>query len=478
MANMNRRNFLRSGAATGFLAGTGVLSTLASGKAFAANTSGYKALVCIFLKGGMDHADTVIPRDPASYDQLRSARPGLYGAYGVGSGSSSRDSANLLALNPTNAASFGSRQFGLPEQLSGLQEIFEAGDLAIVGNVGPLIEPTTRSDLTRIGAQLPPRLFSHNDQQSTWMSLGVEGAQYGWGGAFADAALRADSSLNPRYAMVSAGPNDVFLSGKEGRQFTTSAGGAQGVTLVDQPFILGGESRFNAARDLLDEYVSKTGYGETNLFARDFARQSGNGVINSRAYDTALESSSGISTVFPGTSIGSQLRSVANTISIQDKLDSNRQVFYVFMGGFDTHSGQTNTLPGLQTALSEAISAFRTSMVTQGKWNDVTLFTMSEFGRTTIDNGDGTDHGWGGHHFVTGGSVAGKQIYGDIPTPDLNGESFTSTHGRLIPKVSVEQYAATLGSWFGLDAGELAAALPNLSNFSQTNLGFLGGSTS
>ena len=147
------------------------------------------------------------------------------------------------------------------------------------------------------------------------------------------------------------------------------------------------------------------------------------------------------------------------------------------MGGFDTHSGQTNTLPGLQTSLSEAISAFRTSMVTQGKWNDVTLFTMSEFGRTTIDNGDGTDHGWGGHHFVTGGSVTGKQIYGDIPTPDLDGESFTSTHGRLIPKVSVEQYAATLGSWFGLDAGELAAALPNLSNFSQKNLGFLGGAT-
>ena len=477
MANMNRRNFLRSGAATGFLAGTGVLSTLTSGKAFAANTSGYKALVCIFLKGGMDHADTVISRDQASYDLLRNARSGLYGAYGVGSGSSSRDRANLLALNPTNAANFGSRQFGLPEQMVGLRDIFEAGELAIVGNVGPLIEPTTRSDLTRVGAQLPPRLFSHNDQQSTWMSLGVEGAQYGWGGAFADAALRSDSSLNPRYAMVSAGPNDVFLSGKEGRQFTTSAGGAQGVTLVDQPFILGGESRFNAARDLLDEYVSKTGYGETNLFARDFARQSGNGVINSRAYDTALESSTGITTVFPATSIGSQLRSVANTISIQDKLDSNRQVFYVFMGGFDTHSGQTNTLPALQTALSEAISAFRTSMVTQGTWDDVTLFTMSEFGRTTIDNGDGTDHGWGGHHFVTGGSVVGKQIYGDIPTPDLNGESFTSTHGRLIPKVSVEQYAATLGSWFGLDAGELASALPNLSNFSQKDLGFLGGAT-
>ncbi|WP_373006137.1 DUF1501 domain-containing protein [Hyphomonas sp.] len=477
MANMNRRNFLRSGAATGFLAGTGVLSTLTSGKAFAANTSGYKALVCIFLKGGMDHADTVIPRDQTSYDLLRNARPGLYNAYGVGSGTSSRDLARLHALNPTNAASFGSRLFGLPEQMLGLQEIFEAGELAIVGNVGPLIEPTTRSDLTRVGVQLPPRLFSHNDQQSTWMSLGVEGAQYGWGGAFADAALRSDSSLNPRYAMVSAGPNDVFLSGKEGRQFTTSAGGAQGVTLVDQPYILGGESRFNAARDLLDEYVSKTGYGETNLFARDFARQSGNGVISSRAYDTALESSPGIATEFPGSSIGSQLRSVANTISIQDKLESNRQVFYVFMGGFDTHSGQTNTLPALQTALSEAISAFRTSMVTQGTWNDVTLFTMSEFGRTTIDNGDGTDHGWGGHHFVTGGSVAGKQIYGDIPTPDLDGESFTSTHGRLIPKVSVEQYAATLGSWFGLDAGELAAALPNLSNFSQKDLGFLGGAT-
>ena len=143
------------------------------------------------------------------------------------------------------------------------------------------------------------------------------------------------------------------------------------------------------------------------------------------------------------------------------------------MGDFDTHSGQAGQIPSRHTELSEAVSAFRTEMINQGVWNDVTLFTMSEFGRTTIDNGDGTDHGWGGHHFVAGGSVAGKKIYGDIPTPDLGSDTFTSTHGRLIPKVSVEQYAATLGSWFGLDSSELAAALPNLSNFNEKNLGFL-----
>ncbi|WP_341197912.1 DUF1501 domain-containing protein [Hyphomonas chukchiensis] len=473
MAKMNRRHFLQAGAATSFLAGTGVLSTLTSGKAFAADTSGYKALVCIFLKGGMDHADTVIPRDQASYDLLRNARPGLYGAYGVGSGSSSRDRANLLPLNPTNAASFGSRQYGLPSQLAGFQSMFESGEMAIVGNVGPLIQPTTRPDLEKATFSLPPRLFSHNDQQSTWMSLGVEGSQYGWGGAFADAAIRSNSTMNPLYAMVSAGPNDVFLSGTEASQFTTSYAGAQQVKLVDDIYTLGGESKYDAARRALDDYVAKASFSEDNLYARDYISQSGNAVINNNAYDAALSGKPGLTATFPASYTAQQLSSVARTISIRDALNTKRQVFYVFMGSFDTHSGQTGQIPDLHTELSEAVSAFRTEMINQGVWNDVTLFTMSEFGRTTIDNGDGTDHGWGGHHFVAGGSVAGKKIYGDIPTPDLGSDTFTSTHGRLIPKVSVEQYAATLGSWFGLDSTELAAALPNLSNFSEKNLGFL-----
>ena len=471
MAKMNRRHFLQAGVATSFLGGTGVLSTLTSGKAFAADTSGYKALVCIFLKGGMDHADTVLPRDQASYDLLAKARPGLFRAYGQGG---SRDRSNILALNPTNAASFGSRQFGLPAELASFQSMFEAGEMAIVGNVGPLIQPTARPDLEKATFSLPPRLFSHNDQQSTWMSLGVEGAQYGWGGAVADAALRANSTMNPLYAMVSAGPNDVFLSGTEASQFTTSSAGAQQVNIVDEPYVLGAEAKYDAARRAMDDYVAKTSFSEDNLYARDYISQSGNAVINNNAYDAALSGRDGLTVEFPEKSpIAGQLKSVARTIKIRDALNTRRQVFYVFMGDYDTHSGQTGQLPSQHSKLSAAISAFRTEMINQGVWNDVTLFTMSEFGRTTIDNGDGTDHGWGGHHFVAGGSVAGKKIYGDIPTPDLTSDTFTSTHGRLIPKVSVEQYAATLGSWFGLDSTELAAALPNLSNFNEKNLGFL-----
>jgi uncharacterized protein (DUF1501 family) len=196
-------------------------------------------------------------------------------------------------------------------------------------------------------------------------------------------------------------------------------------------------------------------------------------VINNRAYDAALSTSSPVATVFPSSDIGGQLYAVANTIQIRQALDTNRQIFYAFMGGYDTHSGQTGTLPGLQAQLSEAITAFRTAMISMGVWDDVTLFTMSEFGRTTIDNGDGTDHGWGGHQIVTGGSVKGKAIYGDIPPPDFSSQSYTSTHGRMIPKVSVEQFAATLGTWFGLDSTELANALPNLANFNEKNLGFM-----
>jgi len=473
MTIMNRRHFLTGSAAT-FAGGAGALGLLNQNKAWAADTSGYKALVCVFLFGGLDHADTVLPFDEASYNQLANVREGLFNSYENQDDEVSRARNNLLPINPANAGAFGGRSFALAPQMTEMQSMFESGEMAIVGNVGPLIEPTDRQSFDDRTVALPPRLFSHNDQQSTWMAFGVEGSRLGWGGRFADTVLASDTTANPLFTSISTRGSTVFLSGENSQSFTASTnGGAVDLNISQRRNFLGGNSRFDAPRDAIEDFFATTEFGSTSPMARDFSRMTAGGVANVRLFNEAGDNIVPFSAEFPDSSLGSQLRTVAETIEARNVLDVSRQIFFVGTGGFDTHSNQANRLPGLQRQISEAIGAFRNAMVERGLWNDVTVFTASDFGRTTIDNGDGTDHGWGGHHFVAGGSVAGGRIIGNIPTADVDGIDYTPSRGRLIPTVSVEQYAATLGSWFGLNDDELQSALPNLSQFSDTNLGFV-----
>lgn len=470
MTHMTRRDFL-SGSAASFAGGAGVLGLLNQNKAWAADTAGYKALVCVFLFGGMDHADTVFPFDEPSYDILDDVRGGLLNNY---SGDASRDRDNLLPINPTNSAAFGTRRFALSPQMPELHSLFESGELAIVGNVGPLIEPTDRQSFDERSVELPPRLFSHNDQQSTWMALGVEGSRLGWGGQFADAAIASDATANALFTSISTNGSTVFLAGNSSQAFAASTrGGGLDLNITQQRFLLGGNSRFDPQRAAIEAYYDTSDFGAAGTMRRDFNRAISGGIANIRSFNEASDNIVPFTTTFPDSNLGGQLQLVAETIEARDALQVSRQVFFVGIGGFDTHSNQADRLPGLQTQISQAIGAFRNAMVERGLWNDVTLFTASDFGRTTIDNGDGTDHGWGGHHFVTGGSVTGRRILGDIPTADITSSNYTRTSGRLIPSVSVEQYAATLGSWFGLNNDELLAALPNLTRFSNSNLGFV-----
>ncbi|MGH1422576.1 MAG: DUF1501 domain-containing protein [Hyphomonas sp.] len=473
MTIFDRRNFLKAGVSAGFLAGTGALGALTSKKAFAAETSGYKALVAIFLKGGMDHADTVLPYDQPSYDLLKSARSNLFNRYAAAGNSRSRS--GMLPLHPLNSSKLNGLQYALPPELSGMRDLFDAGDLAILGNVGPLIEPINRATMADRTASAPPRLFSHNDQQSSWMALATEGEKIGWAGRFADAIAASDSSLDPTFLSVSAGPNDVFLSGSTVSPFATTPNGAPSIEMVRNRSWLGNSNSMDEARAKLDAFLRAGSFSESNIYERDFTAMTQAAIEKNQAFNAAMASSLAMTSPFPSTGLGKQLEAVAATINIRNSLKTNRQIFYVTMGGFDTHNNQTNTLPAKHREISEAISAFRTALINNGAWNDVTLFTMSDFGRTTIDNGDGTDHGWGAHHFIAGGSVDGQKIYGEIPPADLTTDVFTKNRGRLIPTTSVEQYAATLGSWFGLEESELARALPNLSNFTNKNIGFLAG---
>lgn len=478
MANISRRHVLKGLGTAGFASSLGAMSGLGLNNAWAADTGGYKAMVCIFLKGGMDGADTILPYDQASYDQLSTVRDGLFGSYNATSGTSSRNRSNLLQMTLQNAGQFEGRQFAMPRELAPLHNMFEGGDLAVVGNVGPLIEPTTRAAMDNNSAILPKRLFSHNDQQSTWMSFGVEGARRGWGGRFMDRVVASAPNQNRVFSAISTTSNDVFLAGENVSQFKVGTSGIREPELYNNRNLLGTGDGDDAARDKIRAFLAKRDFQSQNIFEQDLARATAKAVENTEQFAIAQANATPLSTVFGDDRVSRQMKSVAETIQIRQFLNVSRQMFYVSTGGYDTHSGQATRIGGLHAQLAAAISSFREAMIELGEWNNVLVFTASDFGRTLIDNGNGTDHGWGAHHFVAGGAVRGGHLYGEVPFADVGSASYTKSRGRLIPTTSVEQYAATMGSWFGLDTAELRSALPNLGNFNAADLGFMGGATS
>ncbi|MEM6580254.1 MAG: DUF1501 domain-containing protein [Pseudomonadota bacterium] len=455
-----RRQFLRlSAAAPMAMAGGSMLGSMASMQSHAMDTDGYKALVCVFLFGGMDCHDTVLPYDQSSYNDYASVRSTLLQSYAALGGSSSRERSALLPLSPITSPG-GSRQFALPPQMSALHQLFGEGQAAIVGNVGPLIEPTNRLSAQNGSASLPRRLFSHNDQQSTWMSFAPEGSQLGWGGRFGDVAAAASANINPSFSQISLAGNTVFLSGNEVGPFQIGTDGVQSILLLERA----GNGVPAALESILRDHFSSDGVNRNNLFERDLITLNQSSFAANDLLDVALRTAPGLDTPFPASPLGAQLAAVARTISVRDVLGASRQIFFIGLGGFDTHSSQATTLPALQQDISDSIAAFFQSTRELGIESDVTTFTAADFGRTLTVNGDGTDHGWGGHHFVVGGAVRGGDIYGDIPVSQLGHEQDWG-NGRLIPTTSVEQFAAPLGQWYGLTAAERLAALPGLANF-------------
>ncbi|MEM9571088.1 MAG: DUF1501 domain-containing protein [Pseudomonadota bacterium] len=468
-----RRAFLTGAGALSAASMAGIGSSLSAFQAHAANTGGYKALVCVFLLGGLDNYDTILPYDQSSYDTFANVRGPLLSQYNGIQGGSTRARDRLLPLNPSNASQFGSRQFAMPEELSGLKGLFDSQDAAIVGNVGPLIRPLNRTQYENDSVEQPKRLFSHNDQQATWMSSAPEGAQFGWGGRFADAALISGANSSSRdFTTITSLGNELYLTGQEAQPYQIALSGAPTVDALDMFGDSRGSSDGEARYQLLREHFEAMQFNSPNLIERDIANSMRTALSTNETFNTALQTLQPFSTTFGDSHLGRQLQAVANTIAIRDALTVNRQVFFVAVGGFDTHSGQVTTIPRMQRQIDESVVAFHQAMQELGLNDDVTLFTASDFGRTLIVNGDGTDHGWGGHHFVVGGAVQGGRIYGDIPPATL-GHDLDAGNGRLIPTTSVEQFAEPLGRWFGLDDAEIATALPNLSNFGGAGLSFI-----
>lgn len=455
---INRRFFLKSSCAGVGLA-SGFAHNLASLNAYADTDDSYKALVCVFLYGGMDSHDSVIPYDPISFGTFERIRAPLLSQYdklGV-----SRRHEHLLRLG----GELGGREFGFPLELKPLHDLFVNGNAAIVGNVGPLIEPITRRQFENGGGRRPAKLFSHNDQQSIWMASSPEGAASGWGGRMADAMLSSGINERSSFSALSVAGNSVFLTGNSVQPYVTSVEGPPHLTGSQYKRVLGSED-FN---DVYQEVLRSSDLDNENLFVRDIIDITDQSLESNLALETELAMPSVEMTHFSSGSLALQLKMVARIIARRNSLGLKRQVFFVSLGGFDTHADQANKLPGLQTELASSLRSFYDAMVQMGIEQQVTAFTASDFGRTLGVNEDGTDHGWGAHHFVVGGAVRGGRIYGDVPPPEF-GHDYDAGRGRLIPSISVDEYAGAFGRWFGLSESDLIEAIPSLQNFDGNSL--------
>lgn len=452
--NASRRAFLRRGAALSFAAGAApwALSLAAMGEAAAQSASDYKALVCVFLYGGNDYANTLVPYDQASYDAYAGLRSNIAIA---------RTALDATVLNPATALA-GGLQYAVAPGLAPLVPVFDAGRMAVLLNIGPLVQPTTKAQYQSRSVPLPPKLFSHNDQQSYWQSSLPEGARTGWGGRLGD--LFASGNGNATFTCISVSGNAVYLTGQNAVQYQVSSNGAVAVNGIRNA-LFGSSACSTALRALVTQ-------PRTHLLENEYALVTRRSVESNEQLAAALAGVT-LPTVFPtGNGLASQLQLVAKLIAARDALGARRQVFFVSQGGYDTHDSLATAHPALMATLGNALGAFYQATVDLGVANQVTSFTASDFGRTLVSNNDGSDHGWGSMQFVLGGAVQGRRFVGTPPAVANNGPDDVG-QGRLLPTTSVEQLAATLANWLGVSASDQLTLLPNLANFSTRNLGFM-----
>lgn len=455
LPEVSRRRLLKLLGATGAV---GAASTLLAPLAALAQTStatDYKALVCLFMYGGNDGNNLIVPLENADY-----------GLYQRGRGNLALAQADLLPIAPGNSAGM---RYGLHPAMTGVAQLFTAGRAAFVANAGPLMVPTTKAQWSARSVPLPEALFSHSDQQDAWQSAIYDAhndaspgaGRTGWGGRMME-RLVPEASANRGYACLSLAGGNLWQTGDRSLlAYKLSASGNFGFDFFD-----------SQGTDPLSVAITQTLADQrSHLFHQAWLATVGRAIEVQKVLSGALNTST-VATVFPNNGLGSQLRTVARLVSARQSLGLPRQVFFVSIGGFDTHG--SDQLQRQQQALAEidgAVSAFHQATVEMGLSDKVTLFTASDFGRTFASNGQGSDHGWGNHHFVVGGAVRGNQLYGRFPNQTVGGPDDTGS-GRWIPGVATDQVAATLGRWFGADPALLADVFPRLAHFAP-DLGFM-----
>ena len=451
MSKLNRREFLKQSsiASAVFAATPGVAYSQVVGGGGPFND--YKALVCVFLFGGNDSFNLIVPRSNAEYNVYAQARQNLAVAQN-----------DLLPIMPAVPDVV---EYGLHPSAGGLQTLFQSGAAAFVSNVGPLIEPTTKDQFFNRSVALPPQLFSHNDQQDQWQSLkGNVQSNTGWAGRMAD-LMRTNVAGQQMATNASLFGNNLLQSADQTIAYVMGPGGPlqfEGFpTDPNDPFY---EQRLAFQRILDANYSS--------IYERGFADIQRRAIQSADTVSAAIASAGNLQTVFPEGQLGQQLETVAKLIAVRDQLSMQRQVFFVAAGGFDSHDNQNQDQPELLGGISDGIKAFYDATVELQVSDSVTTFTQSDFGRTLTSNGDGTDHAWGGNQLVVGDAVFGQRMYGSYPLLQIGGPEDVGG-GRMIPSTSADQFAATLAKWFGIEVADLPVVAPNIGNFVQQDLGFM-----
>jgi uncharacterized protein (DUF1501 family) len=513
LKNASRRLFLRQASAMSAMLGAGApvaLNLAAMSSAAAQTASDYRAIVCFFMHGGNDAYNMFLPTDAASfaaYTSVRKQTPDSIALLPAGTaanlaarvGSPDR-LGGVLPISPLNNQG---RTYALHPLMGSLQTLFNTDKrLAVLSNIGPLVRPTNKTQYAQLSYPKPARLFSHNDQQNTWQALGPEGATQGWGGRMGD--YLAGMNNQAVFTSVSASGNAVWASGSAVQQYQVGVNGATPMGIDASGQIFGSAALGTAVHRMATTTRS------AHPFDADMANVARRSVDAERILRTAMLPPSNAMFGTPPiagnyfassdpklmyqhpligfkafNSVAQQLQVVARMIhaGMSGATGVRRQVFFVGMGGFDSHDGQNTAQADLLARVAHALSYFDTTLGAMGARNNVTTFTASEFGRTFTSNGDGTDHGWGAHQFVMGGAVKGGDIYGTVPVLGMknpNDNNFNSspdqlTNGVLLPTSSVDQLGATLGKWFGLTDSQLLDVFPNLANFdvAKRNLGFM-----
>jgi len=446
----SRRDFLKRTcctAAAGFAAAS--FNRFGLVNALAQSSQDYKALVCIFLFGGNDSNNMIVPLSSsayASYAQIRSVL--------------ALPQASLLPIAPPSAGA----PFGLHPNLPEMQSLFNQKHLAVLTNVGTLVRPTTRDQYRQGQVQVPRNLYSHEDQAAQMQTAAVDGNMTtGWAGRTAD---KVQSIVGGNFPIIiSLAGTNVFCQGLTARAIQSSG---------DPTRLLSGFSNSAESQSRMAALQNLLTFDTGLTLIQAASSTTSNSMQDSKSLADALAARPTMATVFPNSGLGNQLKQVAQIISVRAALGLQRQIFFVSQGGYDTHSDQLVGQNGLFTQLSQAMNAFYQATVEIGAAPQVTTFTLSDFSRTyNPDSTSGTDHAWGGHHLIMGGAVKGGDFYGKFPTLALSGPDDATDQGRWIPTTSLDQYAGTLANWFGVQTADLPTIFPNLPNFSNQLVPFI-----
>lgn len=447
-----RRGFVK-GLGCSALSATPLLGTLAhlggATRAAAQSLPGgddYRALVCILLAGGNDSFNMIVPKDEDEYADYAESRSDL-----------ALDLEDLLTISPTSL----DRDFGFHPNMGEARDLFNAGRLAVINNVGTLVEPVTLAQVTAETARLPLGLYSHSDQIRQWQtSVPDDREALGWGGRLSDLLSDFNTQAEISMGISLAGTND-FQAGANTREFAISNTGSTGIVGFGETDIYN-VVREGAIRSMVDAQYK-------NLLEQAFADQMAGGIHNHEVFSTAIAMAPDLTASFSQAPLSQSLRMIAETIAVREELGMRRQTFFILVGGWDHHDEVLTTQAPMLGGVSLALSEFDAALGQLDVRNDVTTFTISDFGRTLTSNGRGSDHGWGGNTLVMGGAVKGGDFYG-APPPLQPGSELDTGRGRLIPTLSTDEYFAELALWFGVSTGDLDRVLPNITRFTTPSL--------